>query len=73
VVFGATAGTVKYCLAGNVKLVIVMSLLVSSVFGVQLGAWICHRLHATRLRRYFAILVGLVGAMVAVRLAVHVL
>jgi hypothetical protein len=73
VVFGATAGTIKYGLAGKVNLVIVMALLVSSVFGVQLGAWICHRLHATHLRRYFALLVALVAVVVAVRLGASLL
>jgi len=69
VVFASTAGAIRYGLDGSVNLWIVMALLVSSVFGVQVGAWICHRLGARRLRRYFALLVGLVAAVVAVRMA----
>ncbi|MDY6914636.1 MAG: sulfite exporter TauE/SafE family protein [Planctomycetota bacterium] len=68
VVFSSIAGTIKYGLDGNVNLCLVMSLLVSSVLGVQLGAWICHRLHAGRLRRYFAVLVLLVAVAVAARM-----
>ena len=73
VVFSSIAGAVKYGLDGNVNLWVVMSLLVGSVFGVQIGAWICHRLHAAKLRRYFAILVALVGLCVAGQLAYEIL
>jgi uncharacterized membrane protein YfcA len=38
---------------------------VCSVFGIQVGAWICDKLHAERLQRYFAILVLVVVAAVA--------
>lgn len=69
VVFSAAAGTIKYGLDGNVNLWLVTALLASSVFGVQVGARICDRLHARGLRRYFAILVGLVAAAVGVRMA----
>ena len=69
VVFSSIAGTIKYGLDQNVNLWIVMSLLISSVLGVQLGAWICHQLHAGRLRRYFAALVLLVAVAVAARMA----
>lgn len=69
VLFSSIAGAAKYGADGHVNLCIVMSLLVSSVFGVQLGARICHSLHAERLKRYFAILVGLVAIAVAGRLA----
>jgi len=70
VVFSATSGAIKYALTGHVNLCIVMSLLISSVVGVQIGAAICHHLNATRLRRYFAVLVGAVAIAVAVRLAI---
>ena len=69
VVFASIAGTIKYGLDGRVNLWIVMALLVSSVFGVQIGAWLCDRLGARHLRRYFAILVALVAAAVAARMA----
>ena len=68
VVFSSIAGAIKYGLKGNVNLLIVMSLLVSSVFGIQLGAWVCDRMQARRLRQWFAVLVVLVAAVVAARL-----
>jgi len=68
VIFSSIAGTIKHGLDGNVNLWLVMSLLVSSVLGVQIGAWICHRLHASKLRRYFAILAMLTALAVAARL-----
>ena len=64
VLFSSAAGAIKYSLYGNVNMWIAMPLLLGSVFGVQVGAWICHRLHARSLRRYFAVLVlGVVAAM----------
>jgi len=68
VMFGSIAGALKHGTDGNVNLIIVMSLLLSSVCGVQLGVWICDRLRAQRLRRYFAVMVVLVALGVAVRL-----
>jgi len=66
VLFSATAGAIKYGLDGNVNLWIVLSLLAGSVFGVQIGAWVCQKLHAGRLRRWFAVLVLAVAAVLAV-------
>jgi len=68
VLCSSTAGALKYGWHGNVNLCIVMSLLVSSVFGVQIGAWICHRLHAEQLKRYFAFLVLAVMVLIAAKL-----
>ncbi len=65
VLFSSIAGTIKHGLTGNVNLMVAMSLLVGSTIGVQIGAWICQRLHPTSLRRYFAILVLLVAAALA--------
>lgn len=53
---------------GKVSLAIAMSLLVGSTIGVQIGAYIGHRLHADRLRRYFAVLVLVVAAFVVYKL-----
>lgn len=65
----AIVGVVKKGMGeGKVSLAIAMSLLVGSTIGVQIGAYICHRLHADRLRRYFAVLVLAVAAVVAARL-----
>lgn len=78
VLLGAIAGTIRYAAVptagsemaryapiGNVSLGIAMLLLVGGTIGVQVGVWICHRLHATRLRRYFAITVLLTAVLVA--------
>jgi len=66
VLFGSIAGTIKYAQRGNVNLWIVMSLLVGSVVGVQIGVWACQKLHARGLRRWFVLLVLLVAAVLAV-------
>ena len=65
VLFSSAAGAAQYGLDGNVNMWIVMALMLSSVFGVQFGAWICQRLHARRLRRYFAVLVLAVAVALA--------
>jgi len=69
ILFGSTAGTIKYGLDGSVNMWVAMGLLVGSVFGVQIGAMICRKLHGRRLRRYFAILVLLVVAALVADLA----
>jgi len=73
VIFSSIAGASKYALTGNVNLCIVMALLVSSVFGVQIGAFICSRLHGARLRKYFALVVLLTVVVLAADLAVKLL
>jgi len=70
VVLSSIAGTLKYGWAGNVNLVIVLSLLAFSVLGVQVGAWLCQKLHAQHLRRYFALLVLAVVAALLVDLGI---
>jgi len=65
VLFGSIAGTTKHALLGNVNLWIVMSLLAGSVVGVQIGAWACQTLRARPLRKWFALLVILVAAVLA--------
>jgi len=69
VLFSSIAGTIGHAQAGNVSLWIAMSLLVGSTVGVQIGAWLCDRLHAAKLRRYFAVIVLLAAVLVAVDLA----
>ena len=56
-------------LDGLVDLPVAMALLVGRAVGVQLGTWICQKLRARPLRRYFAALVILVAAILAGRLA----
>jgi len=70
VLFSSTSGTISYALDGKVNLCIVMSLLVGSVVGIQFGARLCHRLHAARLRRWFAVVVLCVVAALLVHSAV---
>ena len=69
VLFSSVAGTIKHALNGNVSLIIVMSMLVGSSVGVQIGAAICEKLHARKLRRYFAGIVLLAAVMTAAGLA----
>lgn len=78
VLLGAIAGTIgyaaspamgsemaRYAPVGNISLGIVIPLLVGSTIGVQVGAWICHKLHGTRLRKYFIVTVLLTAVLVA--------
>jgi uncharacterized membrane protein YfcA len=69
VVFSSISGTIKYGLGGYPNLWIAMALLVGSAVGVQLGAWICAKLHAARLRRYFVVLILLLAAALLARVA----
>jgi len=73
VLFGSISGTIHHSLHGNVSLWIAMSLLVGSSAGVQLGAYFCERLHARRLRRWFACVVAVAAVIVAVKLAASLL
>ena len=65
----AAVGVVRYGFKGQASLWIALSLLTGSAVGVQLGSWICYKMHARRLRRYFALLVLAVAAMVAGKMA----
>ncbi|MFW6146211.1 MAG: sulfite exporter TauE/SafE family protein [Planctomycetota bacterium] len=65
VLFASAAGTVKYGLIDQVNLAVAMSILISSTIGVQFGAWLCAKLRARSIRRYFAILVLAVIVMIA--------
>jgi uncharacterized membrane protein YfcA len=69
VLFSSMVGTIEHGLAGNVCLWVAMSLLAGSTVGVQIGAWICQRLHARRLRQYFAVVVLVAAVMVAAEIA----
>lgn len=57
VLFSSLAGVFIYGGKGEANLWIVMPLLVGSSFGVQIGIWLCQKLHAARLQRCFALLV----------------
>jgi len=69
VLLASISGTIKHGLAGNVDLVLAMALLVGSTLGVQVGAFFCARLHAKRLREYFAVIVFLAAVALAADLA----
>jgi hypothetical protein len=66
VLCSALAGVLIYGARGQASLWIVAPLLVGSSIGVQLGAWLCDRLNATRLRRYFALVVIVVAGYLGV-------
>mgnify|MGYP001215987653 CR=1 FL=1 len=68
VLFGSLAGAILYGAKGEASLWIVMPLLIGSSVGVQIGSWLCSRLHAIRIRRYFALLVVGVAAVIAIDL-----
>ena len=73
VLVASIAGTVKKGLdEGQISLLVAMALLVGSTVGVQIGAAVCDRLHATKLRRYFALLVVLVIVMLAARFIIRI-
>lgn len=57
VLLGSISGTVSHGMHGNVNLWIALSLLVGTTVGVQIGAAICHAIHAARLRRWFVLIV----------------
>jgi uncharacterized membrane protein YfcA len=65
IVFSSVLGTIIYGNKGDVDLWIVMSLLVGSTIGIQIGAALCDRLHARRLRQYFAVIVLLTAVLIA--------
>ena len=65
---GAAVGVVAKGWQGEVDMGIGMSLLVGSSVGAQVGAFICEKLHAKRLKQYFAVLVLLAAVMVAAQL-----
>jgi len=60
---------VRYGFNDQVSLWIALSILTGSAVGVQFGSWLCIRSHARRIRRYFALLVLVAAAMLAVRIA----
>jgi len=66
VLFGSIAGAIIYGRTGQANLWIVMLLLAGSTIGVQIGVWICRRLHAAHIKKYFAVLVLLAAAVIAV-------
>lgn len=70
VVVSSIFGTLLYGQSGEVNMLLVMSLLVGSAVGVQIGARLCHKLAAKRLQRYFIGVVLVTAIMVAADLLI---
>jgi uncharacterized membrane protein YfcA len=68
VLLSSIAGAIIYGQKGQASLWIVMPLLVGSSLGIQLGSYLCQRLHAQRIGRYFAVFVLLVAVAVGYQL-----
>ena len=68
VLVSSAAATIKHGLAGNVNLMVAMALLIGSTSGVQIGVALCQKIHAQRLRRYFAFLALAVALALVVKL-----
>jgi hypothetical protein len=64
VLLAAVIATIWKGYQDKVSLAIAMALLVTSTIGVQVGMVLCMKLHAEKLRRYFAIVVLLAAALV---------
>ena len=73
VVFSSIAGTILYGSKGHINLALVMTLLLGSSVGVQIGARICERIHAGKLQRYFVAVVLLASVLVAIDLAKRII
>jgi len=66
VLLNSLVGTILYGFKGDASLWVVMSLLVGSTLGVQIGAWLCHRLRPKHLKAYAAGVVVALAAIIAV-------
>ena len=65
VLINSLFGTALYGFRGQAEPWVVMPLLVGSTLGVQLGAWLCRRLHPKHLRAYAATVVAVLAAVIA--------
>jgi len=65
VLISSIFGSLLYARGGFVNLLVVMLLLAGSAFGVQVGAWICERLHGEKLQQYFVYVVVFAALLVA--------
>jgi uncharacterized membrane protein YfcA len=69
VVFCSTSVAVlRYGFNGQVSLWVALSILTGSAVGVQFGSWMCTRLQARKVRRYFALLVLTAAAMLIAKM-----
>lgn len=53
----ALFGALNHFMSGNVDTVLVMLILIGSVLGAQIGAWLTTRINCVSLRKYFGLLV----------------
>jgi len=74
ILFASMSGVISHSVLGHgeshVSLMLAMSLLVTSTIGVQLGAWLCHKLHAGQLRKYFSVVVLVAATVVSIKLII---
>ncbi|MCP4374965.1 MAG: sulfite exporter TauE/SafE family protein, partial [bacterium] len=68
VLCSTSVAVLRYGFKDQVSLWIALPMLTGSACGVQLGSWLCNRLHARKLRRYFALLVLTTAAMLVFKM-----
>jgi uncharacterized membrane protein YfcA len=68
IMLSAVVVTVQYALIDAIHLPLVISLMVGSTLGVQVGAWHSHRLTVGHLHRVFAVVAIVVALIVLIRL-----
>jgi len=64
VLCSAVSSTIAHSWAGNVSLAIAMLMMLGSSIGVQLGAYLCQKIHGDRFKKYFALIILSTMAMV---------
>ena len=62
------AAVLRYGFKDQVSLLVALSILTGSAIGVQFGVWLCLKMQARKLRRYFALLVITAAAMLVVKI-----
>ena len=68
VFLSAIVGTIVKGLNDQISITVVAALLITSAIGVQIGAWLCMKLSANRLKKYFAIIVLVAAVIVGIDL-----
>ena len=64
----AIVGTIVKGLNDQISITLVAALLITSAIGVQIGAWLCMKLSADRLKKYFAIIVLVAAVIISIDL-----
>ncbi len=68
VFLSAIVGTIVKGLNDQISIIVAGALLITSAIGVQIGAWLCMKLSAKRLQKYFAIIVLLAAVVIGIDL-----